>query len=749
MRQQTPIALAAAVLLVPAAAVLAQTSEAPAAPASPASAAASAANANAPQKIEVTGFRGVQAAGVKYQRSLQDTPRIVTVLPEALLQEQGVTSLKDALRNLPGISLQAGEGNPPGGDQLKIRGFNARDDINVNGARDLGNYFRDPFYVDQLEVVKGPNSAFSGRGSAGGTINFVTKAPQAGRSFNRAEVSLGSAELKRATLDINRPLDDNSALRVNLMAHDSAVPGRDITEEQRYGLYGAYTWGFQGATRVTADLLLTRQRDLPDAGLPLDRDPTGAHSRGTGRVPPGLDFSNFYGHVDDDKRIDVALAGLTVQHSFARGWALRNQTRLSRVDNDSITSSPRIRDIPATSPNFEGARVRGDTKPRDQRDSGISNQTALLHSFSTGGVKHDFITGVEVGNYRYENARRPDVSGPLTDLYNPQPRQRPATPYDGTVYGFETDELAWYALDTLTLAPQWELNLGLRWDRVKATAFEQGRETLATPGDNRRLTRSDSVWSGSAGLVHKLSPRTSLYASVGTAFEVAGNFDRNQVQLAGGATARVADAATFNSAPEKTTAYELGAKWRLGEDLDVNAAIFRTDKDRARFPGQAGGDPSILDAQLRIQGLELLTAGRLTPAWRLYSGYTYLDSEVRAAPSRPFAVGQELGGTPKHSFNVFSTYDLTAQLSLGGGLQHVTRSFGSVQATAAGTRKVEIPGYTVIDLYATWRFTPQTQLRLNIYNVADKAYLSQVAEGGGQGIPGRGRQLVATLRHDF
>ena len=686
---------------------------------------------------------------MKYQRALQDTPRIITVLPEALLQAQGVTSLTDALRNLPGISLQAGEGNPPGGDQLKIRGFNARDDINVNGARDIGNYFRDPFYVDQLEVVKGPNSSFSGRGSAGGTINFVTKTPQAGSAFSRAEVSLGSADLKRSTLDLNRPLDDNSALRLNLMAHDSAVPGRDIAEEQRYGLYGAYTWGFQGATRISADLLLMRQRDLPDAGLPLDRDPRSAHSRGTGRLPPGLDFSRFYGHVDDYKHVDVALAGLTVQHSFASGWALRNQTRLSRVDNDSVTSSPRIRNIPAASPNFEGAQVRGDAKPRDQRDSGFSNQTALLGSFSTRGVKHDFITGVELGSYRYDNTRRPDVGGPLTDLYDPQPRQRPATPFDGTVYGFATKELAWYALDTLTLAPKWELNLGLRWDQVRTRAFEQGRENLATPGDNRRLERSDSVWSSSAGLVHKLSPRTSLYASVGTAFEVAGNFDRNQVQLAGGASARVADAATFNTEPEKTTAYELGAKWRLGQDLDVNAAVFRSDKDRARFPGQAGGDGSILDAKLRVQGLELLTAGRLTPAWRLYSGYTHLDSEVLAAPSRPFAVGQELGGTPRHSFNVFSTYDLTPQFSLGGGLQHVTRSFSSVQATAAGTRKVEIPGYTVLDVYATWRFTRQTQLRLNLYNVADKGYLAQVAEGGAQGLPGRGRQLVATLRHDF
>mgnify|MGYP002380222536 CR=1 FL=1 len=698
--------------------------------------------------VEVSGFRGVQAAGVKYTRPLQDTPRIVSVLPAALLEEQGATTLKDALRNIPGISLQAGEGNPPGGDQLKIRGFNARDDINVNGSRDLGNYFRDPFYIDQLEVVKGPNSAFSGRGSAGGTINFVTKAPTA-EPFGRVEASLGSDAQRRLTLDLNRPLDDHSALRLNLMAHDADMPGRDLVHEERQGLYAAYAWGLKGDTRLDVDLLHLRQDDRPDAGLPLDRDPRGAHSRGTGAVPTGLDFDNFYGHVDDRKRLDATQFGLSLKHRFNGSLSLRNQTRLSRVDNDSITSSPRIRDIPAASGAFQGARVRGDTKPRDQADRGLSNQTALQASFDTAGLAHDAVFGLELGRFEYENRRRPDVSGPLTDLYAPAERRRPATPYDGTVYRFETREQALYALDTLSLARNWELNLGLRWDRVEATASEAGRDKLPTPGDNRRLTRTDSVWSHSLGLVHKLSPRTSLYASIGSAFEVSGNFDRNQVQLAGGATARVADAATFQIAPEKTEAIELGAKWKLGSDLDLNAAAFRTQKDRARFPGQAGGDNSILDAKLRVQGLELLAAGRVSSAWRLYSGYTWLNAKVLSAPSRPFAVGQPLGGTPRHSFNLFSTYELNSQLSLGGGVQHVSEQFSAVQATAAGTLKVRVPGYTVWDLYATYKFNRHTQLRLNAYNLGNERYLAQVAEGGGQAIPGKARHWVATLRHDF
>lgn len=689
------------------------------------------------EEVRVIDFRGQQMNSLKYTRELKDTPRIITVLPSDLLEEQNVTSLKDALRNIPGISMQAGEGNPPGGDQLKIRGFNARDDINVNGVRDLGNYFRDPFYVEQLEVVKGPNSAFSGRGSAGGTINFVTKKPSL-KAFGRAEVSVGTDNLSRATLDLNRPIDDNSAVRLNVMKHSADFAGRDVAEESRYGLYAAYTWGFKGRTRVDLDLLHTRQDDLPDAGLPMDR--TNILGNG-GRVPQGLDFSRFYGHLDDYKKVDVTQFGAAVRHTLDSGAVLRNQTRLSRVSNDSITSSPRI---------VNPTTARGDTKPRDQDDNGINNQTDLLVSFQTGGIQHDLVTGLELAQYSYENKRRRDTSGPSTSLYNPaQRRLGAATPvYDGSVYRFETQEVGVYVLDTLKLSDRWELNVGGRWDRVNAEATRRGF-TGAGAVNNTTHTREDSAFSYSAGLVYKLDPRTSLYASYGNAFNISGTFDRNQVQLAGGAQFEPIVGAGFNTPPEKVQALEVGGKWTVGDSLDVNAAVFRTETSEGRFPAAAAGGVTIPNVKYHIDGFEFLTAGNVNKRWRLYSGYTYLRSKVTDSPSNTFATGQSLGGTPRHSFNVFSTYDVTSQWTLGGGLQYVAEQTSGVQPAAGNPLKVTIPGYTIADVYATYKFTPKTQLRVNLYNAFDKRYISQLAEGGGQGIPGPGRQLIATIRHDF
>lgn len=722
------------------------------------------------ETVTVTGYRGTQLDGVKTPRSVQDTPRIVTVLTSELLEDQNVTELRSALRNVSGISLQAGEGNPPGGDQLKIRGFNARDDLNVNGTRDLGNYFRDPFYVDQIEVIKGPNSAFSGRGSAGGTINFVTKKPLL-EDRNRIETSIGTDSLMRLTGDFNRRINDNSAFRLNVMHHGQDGHGRDVVEQDRHGLYGAYIWGLQGDTQVEVDFLHTRQDNIPDQGIPIDRegfsgDPGELGSNGrtpggqrasdgyyTGKVPPGLDYSNYYGHTDDYQKIDVNQLGLAVTHYLNENLSLRNQFRVSQVENDSITSSPRIK-IPEAawgSGDFSQAEVQGDLKPRDQTDRSFFNQTDLLVSFDTGNISHDLVVGAELGYVDIENDRRPDQSGPRTSLYDPERRVRPEAYYDGSSHRLESEQLGLYVLNVAALSPQWDLHTGVRWDRVEMTATDKGYAEPLGP-----ISRTDSEFSGNLGLVFKPSANGTVYASVGTAFDVTGTFDRGLVQLAGGGDATqggredIVDVNAFDTDPERTVAYELGTKWTIANNLLVSAALFRTDKTNARTPALGGGDLlNVLDGEQRVEGYEVGAMGSLAPGWDLYTSYTYMTSEVRSS-NNPWEVGSSLGGTPRHTFNLWSDYDLTPRWSIGGGMEYVDSQVNSINSEpGARRRQVEIDGYSVFHASTSYRFTDQLQGRLNMFNLADKEYISQLAEGGAQGIPGPGRHAIATLRYDF
>lgn len=724
--------------------------------------------------LYVEGFRGEAVDSVKYQRNLQETPRIITILPSDLLEEQNVTELRDALRNVSGVSLQAGEGNPPGGDQLKIRGFNARDDINVDGSRDLGNYFRDPFYVDQIEVIKGPNSAFSGRGSAGGTINFVTKKPMM-EDRNRVEVSVGTDELLRTTADLNRRVDANSAVRFNLMTHSQDVPGRDVVNQDRHGFFTSYVWGLQGNTQIEVDYLHTRQNNIEDKGLPFDREGfsgdtseltenNGSRTPGgqragdgyyTGSLPPGIDFSNYYGHADDYQKIDVDQLGLAIEHSFSSQTALRNQLRISRVKNDSITSSPRLI-VPEDawgSGDWSQVQVRGDLKPRDQTDESYFNQTDLITSFDTGGLSHDLVLGMEVGYVDIENKRRPDVKGPATSLYSPELRARPSAPYDGTRHRLESEQVGLYALDTIALSPKWDLHAGVRWGYVKSTATDYGWDDPIGP-----VSRTDREWSGNLGLVYKPTSDVSYYVSVGTSFDVTGTFDRGLVQLAGGGSALsdpqnredIIDEDAFNTDPEKTVAYEVGAKWSVAENLLLNAALFRTDKTNARTPAAGGGDLlDVLDGKQRVQGFEVGASGSLTQDWELYTSYTFLDSEVRRS-NNPWEEGSRLGGTPKHTFNAWTTYDLSPKWSIGGGMEYVDDQVNNVASEpGARRRQIEVDSYAVFHASTTYRFSQELQVRLNAFNLADKEYISQVAEGGSQGIPGPGRHLIATVRYDF
>ena len=102
-----------------------------------------------------TGYKADQPSLGKLTEPLLNTPFTIETVTRQLMDDQGVTTLRDALRNVPGISLAAGEGGAQG-DSLTIRGFTARNDIYLDGMRDFGSYYRDPFYLEDIQVLKGP-----------------------------------------------------------------------------------------------------------------------------------------------------------------------------------------------------------------------------------------------------------------------------------------------------------------------------------------------------------------------------------------------------------------------------------------------------------------------------------------------------------------------------------------------------------------------------------------------------------------
>ena len=221
-------------------------------------------------KKDKKSYKPTGVSSVKYSGPLRDIPQSISVVPQSVMVDQGATTLRETLRNVPGISIQAGEGGVPAGDNLSIRGFNSRNDIFVDGVRDFGGYTRDPFNMQQLEVSKGPTSSYAGRGSTGGSVNQVSKTPRLDRFFSGG-VGFGSGYYKRTTLDINQPISigiPGTAVRLNTMLHDSDNIGRDLGQNKRLGIAPSIAFGLGTALRATISYFHMDQDNLPDYGIP-------------------------------------------------------------------------------------------------------------------------------------------------------------------------------------------------------------------------------------------------------------------------------------------------------------------------------------------------------------------------------------------------------------------------------------------------------------------------------------------------
>lgn len=689
--------------------------------------------------VVIEGFGVQELSSPKHTQPILDTPQTVVVMSDALLDEQGRRTLRDSLRNITGVSIQAGEGNPPGGDSMKIRGFSARDDIFVDGLPDNGNYFRDPFNAERIEVTKGPASAFAGRGNVGGTINIVSRQPQLD-DFAEIELAAGTDNLYRATLDYNTVLSEEAgiALRLNAMAHDANEPGRDVVKNSRYAFAPQIAFGLSGDTRVTLSYYQMSQEDVPDYGLPNARNITLAGSGFEGRVAP-VDAGNFYGYSTDYRDLDVTMFTARATHEISDTARLRVQGRYARVHNDTVISAPRF--VGAVTTLDASTQVVGNRKPRDQTDELLVGQADLTLVFETGGLAHTLVTGVEVSDERTENLRRLDANGPAMNLFNPALQAAAPIPYNGTRAIVETDVASAYVFDSVEIGSQWIVNGGLRYDSVRTRVRGVVDPGFTATGYATDLTADDGAFSGSVSLVYKPVESASLYAAWGSGFETSGRADI--VQVAGGNNAPPVTAGAFNVDPETSQSVEVGAKWDVLENLQLAAALFRIEKTNARTPGVNAGDPPVvLDGEQRVDGFEISAVGTVLPGLNVIGSYSWLDGEVTKS-NNAFERGQRLDNLPEHSASLWTSWRINNAWMVGGGVQHVGARISDIRTGPAANIQIVAPAYTTLDAVVEWELTDQVQLRLNLQNLTDETYFQSFSSA--QSIPGAARSAILSL----
>lgn len=659
----------------------------------------------------------------QYTQPLRETPQSLTVISQALIEQQGATSLRDILRNVTGISLQAGEGGGgQPGDNLAIRGFASRNDIFVDGVRDFGAYSRDPFNVEQVEVTKGPGSVYIGRGSTGGSLNLSSKRPLT-ETLQEMTLAAGTDNYSRSTIDVNQPIEGlaGSAVRLNAMWTQADTPGRDAVENERWGIAPSISFGLGTPTRVTLSYSHLAQDNISDYGIPWV-PPTNVPLADYADKPAPVDFDNFYGLTDRDHEETVTgIATAQIDHDLSDTVSLRNLVRHGRSERDSIVTAPRFASTTSTDLNRQ-------FQSRDLEDEILAYQSDLTARFRSGSIAHALVAGVELAREDSQNYPRTGPAAPLADLHDPDPSVSYPGPITRTGAKTEStaDTGAVFVSDTVEIG-KWQLSGGLRWDH-----FNIDHKSRAVDGVVSPFERTDEMLTWRAGVVHNIRPNGSLYAAAGTSFNPS----------AEGNVGLALSTSTVDLEPEKSRGYELGTKWDfLSSRLAVTAALFRTDKTNARTPGLNPGDPAIvLEGEQRVDGLELGVSGSPTAPWYVFVGYTFLDSEVLES-NTPAEVGKQLANTPEHSVSLWTTYRFGTAFEIGGGANYVGDRFNNNTETRVA------PDYWLFDAMASYDVTNWLSLRLNITNLADERYIDRV--GGGHFIPGASRSAALTTQLKF
>jgi catecholate siderophore receptor len=658
---------------------------------------------------------------------LIDVAQSINTISQQELQDRAVIDLNQALKAVPGVTIGAGEFKSTGTSPT-IRGFVARTDIFMDGIRDYGDYYRDPFNLEAIEVLEGPAGVVFGRGSTGGVIEQDSKLPKLQPQI-AATLTGGTDGTRRATVDVNEPLTvlgAGAAFRLNAMGHKAMVTDRNAVETARYGFAPSLSLGLGTPTRLTLAYLRQYNDDIPDYGLPY-----------FGKLPAQVPRDNYYGFRDDFMHTLTDVATVKLEHDFSDAVSIENQARYARYSRDFRFSEPLIgAAIPLTTPLAAVTVTRNDNTGRSV-DSMLWDQLNLTIRWSIAGVDHISVVGIEGGHERATPEFDNSSGVPASPLLNPNENldftARSTFPRYKT--HLTADSVAPYLIDTVKFSQAWEATIGLRYDHFSVN-YSDANFSATQPGvivKTDHFEHTDNIGSFRGALTYKPAVHGSIYFAFGTSF----NPSAEDLSLI--SSSRSFSLNNANLDPEKNRTYELGTKWApMDSRLSLRAAIFRLEKENARVPDPANVLLNILGGSQRVDGAELRAQGQLTAKWRIDAGYEYLDGRQTGSTKGAAPAGAPLMNTPKHAFTLWSVYQILHRLEVGGGSRFV-----SSQYTQNVPPIKTVPEFWTFDGMAKYALTPNIAVQLNVNNLTERYYYDQLHFF--HVVPGPGRTGLLSL----
>lgn len=711
-------------------------------------------------------YKADRLSSSKFTEPVLNTPRTETVITKGALNDANATSLRDVITSTAGVTLGSGEGGNAFGDRFFIRGFDARNDVFIDGVRDPGVLVRENFNTQQIEILKGPASSFAGRGTTGGALNVVTKQAMPG-TFYDVEAQGGlSDNTKRLTLDLNQEVNSALDVRLNAMIQNADVAGRKYTIDNRRGVAGAVTWRPLDSVTVTGNYSYTDMFGLPDFGVPYN--PLARRPVTSGDVPR----DTYYGAINRDfTRSQQAQGALNVNWAVNDWLTLENDARQSHSLLNYIGTIPENPGATgATAPySSSAARFSGYTQlnaqSRYEPVTVLVDQPQATLTFDTGPVRNVLVVGGEfsgehisiagysgltseltTGATAFTSSGAPivPVGAPTNTILT---SNRPALNTNPQRYRVNTR--AGYIMDTANYQDFIIFNAGIRIDDYNVTS---ANNTVS------QRARND-ITSYNAGLVIKPSENVSIYGAFATSADPVGDEVDATASAYGGLAPTQPSSQVYS--PLKSKAYEVGVKWSLFDDhLLATAAAFRTDVDNARETAPAGvpGTTSgqiYANAAYRVQGFDFGLSGNITDDWSMEGGLTIMEPKITRSIV-PTNVGLQLANIAPRSFNLLSKYTVFDWLAVGGQAVFSSRiEGGSLLAANGGVAYPNAPYPTMLPSY--WRFdafveakvTEHLLVRLNAQNLFDRTYynaLYQSAVPFVQIAPGRAVYLTAEVK---
>jgi len=685
----------------------------------------------APYKVD-----HVQASG-KFPEPMLNTPKTITVLSKEVLADKNATTLKEIGRSTAGVTLGSGEGGNAFGDRFFIRGFDARNDIFIDGIRDPAVSIRENFFTEQIEILRGPASSYAGRGTAGGAINIVTK--QAGDvNFKRMDTEFGTDRTKRVTLDVNQVIDPTFSVRTGGLFQDANVAGRNYVTDNRWGTFVSTKYTPTSDLKITTNYVHTDLSGLPDFGVPYYKQ---------GNVPvtsAGIPRGSWYGFLNRDfqtARQDFGTG--TVEYKVNEAITLTSKVRGEHSLLNYIGTLPQNPNTTNVNPLLW--TTTASAQSRYQNVDVWANQNEATFKLDTGGVKHTSVFGVEYTNENVSIDRYAGLASELAgnsftsngavtgvNLYAPQytyiPFGTPTLAGNPTRYGVNTSSV--YVMDTANWRDTIIVNGGVRYDGYN----------MSSSTNSAYLKMNSDLVNYNVGLVYKPMSIGSVYVAYATSANPFGS----ELDATGTDYGGVPANTTVLLGPERNKAAEVGTKWELVDrHLLVSGALFQTTKDNARETNAAG--LLTANAAYRIQGIDIEAEGKITDRWSVFGGIVLMQSKVTQS-NIASNLGLQLANVAHQSFSMLTKYKFDGGWELGGQAVYRSKVYGGTFAANTGNL---LPSYWRFDMFVEKKIDQNWTMRFYAQNLTNKLYYDTLYRSAVPFVavaPGRAFYLTTTAK---